>query len=68
MWHDERSLQVSVTDDGVGGAHLAKGLGIAGLRQRLEAADGTLRLDSPAGGPTTLAATIPLRLGDRADA
>ena len=68
VWHDERSLQVSVTDDGVGGAHLAKGLGIAGLRQRLEAADGTLRLDSPSGGPTTLAATIPLRFGDRADA
>jgi len=50
---------VRVEDDGVGGAHPAKGLGLAGLRQRLAAVDGTLDLTSPAGGPTVLVARIP---------
>jgi signal transduction histidine kinase len=53
-------LQIGVGDDGVGGAHLAKGLGLAGLRQRLAAVDGTLHVDSPVGGPTIVVASIPL--------
>ncbi|GAA1968679.1 sensor histidine kinase [Nocardioides panacihumi] len=53
-------LHVAVADDGTGGAHLAKGLGLAGLRQRLDAADGTFSLDSPEGGPTLVVATLPL--------
>jgi signal transduction histidine kinase len=53
-------LEVAVADNGVGGAHLAKGLGLAGLRQRLEAADGSLHVDSPDGGPTVVLATLPL--------
>ncbi|HEY0949822.1 sensor histidine kinase [Nocardioides sp.] len=50
---------VRVEDDGVGGAHPAKGLGLAGLRQRLAAVDGTLELTSPEGGPTVVLARIP---------
>jgi len=53
-------LQIAVGDDGRGGAHLAKGLGLAGLRQRLEAVEGTLRVDSPDGGPPIVVASIPL--------
>jgi signal transduction histidine kinase len=56
-------LEVRVSDDGVGGAHLAKGQGLAGLRQRLTAVDGTLEVASPAGGPTVLVARIPLATG-----
>ncbi|HYF73555.1 MAG TPA: sensor domain-containing protein [Nocardioides sp.] len=52
-------VEVRVEDDGVGGAHPAKGLGLAGLRQRLTAVDGTLELSSPEGGPTVLVARIP---------
>ncbi|HYF73891.1 MAG TPA: ATP-binding protein, partial [Nocardioides sp.] len=52
-------VEVRVEDDGVGGAHPAKGLGLAGLRQRLAAVDGTLELSSPEGGPTVLVARIP---------
>jgi signal transduction histidine kinase len=51
---------VRVEDDGVGGAHAAKGLGLAGLGQRLVAVDGTLDVTSPEGGPTVLLARIPL--------
>jgi signal transduction histidine kinase len=53
-------VEVRVEDDGVGGAHPAKGLGLAGLRQRLTAVDGTLDVTSPEGGPTVLVARIPV--------
>jgi signal transduction histidine kinase len=54
---------VVVSDDGVGGAALAKGHGLAGLADRLAGVDGTLTVQSPAGGPTTLTAGLP-RLRD----
>ncbi len=50
---------VEVLDDGVGGAHPAKGRGLAGLQVRVAALGGNLDLRSPAGGPTVLAARIP---------
>lgn len=56
-----RSLVVEVRDDGVGGAALAKGHGLAGLADRVEGLDGRLAVDSPAGGPTVVTATIPWR-------
>lgn len=56
-------LTVVVTDDGVGGADPDQGTGLTGLRQRVRAVDGTLEVASPAGGPTTLTATLPLRTG-----
>jgi signal transduction histidine kinase len=53
-------VEVRVEDDGVGGAHPAKGLGLAGLRQRLTAVDCTLEIASPESVGTTLVARIPL--------
>jgi signal transduction histidine kinase len=53
------TLRVTVTDDGVGGADPAGGTGLRGLAKRVYSVDGTLRLDSPAGGPTVLAAELP---------
>lgn len=52
-------LAVTVLDDGVGGAHMAKGHGLAGLADRVRAADGTLTVDSPVGGPTVIRAELP---------
>jgi len=52
---------INITDDGVGGASLAKGHGLSGLADRLVGVDGTLTLSSPVGGPTLLTATIPQR-------
>ncbi|GAB2842911.1 sensor histidine kinase [Actinocorallia aurea] len=52
-------LAVEVTDDGRGGAAEARGTGIAGIRRRVAALDGTVRLDSPPGGPTTLTVRVP---------
>lgn len=52
-------LSIEVTDDGKGGADEARGTGIAGIRRRVAALDGAVSLDSPAGGPTTLAVRMP---------
>jgi signal transduction histidine kinase len=53
-------LRVVVTDDGCGGASLgADGTGLRGLAQRAAAVDGTLRVQSPAGGPTTITVELP---------
>ena len=52
-------LTVQVQDDGVGGATLVEGSGLAGLRDRVQALDGELHLLSPEGGPTVLMVEIP---------
>ncbi|MFY9889796.1 MAG: sensor domain-containing protein [Streptosporangiaceae bacterium] len=52
-------LVVQVTDDGSGGAVVTPGGGLAGIAGRLAAVDGSLSLDSPPGGPTTVTAVIP---------
>ena len=53
-------LLVEVRDDGVGGADIERGTGLRGLADRVEALHGTLRIESPAGGGTLVAASIPL--------
>jgi len=55
----DETLEVEVRDDGRGGADLAHGSGIAGLRRRVEALDGSLSLVSPPGDGTTVRAEIP---------
>ena len=54
------TLRVEVSDDGVGGAGLQDGGGLAGLTSRLAAIEGRLRIASPVGGPTTVLAELPL--------
>lgn len=53
-------LHVRVRDDGVGGAQTA-GPGLLGMKDRLAALEGDLRIDSPPGEGTQVAAAIPLR-------
>jgi signal transduction histidine kinase len=52
-------LDVEVADDGVGGAQEGNGLGLEGLRDRVEAFGGTFIVDSPNGSGTRVAAAIP---------
>ena len=56
------NVRVAVHDDGVGGADPARGTGLAGIRARVHAADGTLQVTSPPGGPTTIVAELPRRI------
>jgi signal transduction histidine kinase len=53
-------LSLSISDDGIGGADFGKGSGLVGLRDRVEALGGRMRIVSPAGSGTSLDVTIPL--------
>ncbi|MFD4432626.1 sensor histidine kinase [Nocardia sp. NPDC058497] len=60
-----RSLAITVRDNGIGGAQpsgtdAAGGSGLAGLAARAKAVDGTLTVDSPAGGPTVVTMVLPM--------
>jgi signal transduction histidine kinase len=58
--HERRELHVTVGDDGRGGADVdAEGTGLAGLRARVEALDGGMRVRSPADGGTLLEVRLP---------
>ncbi len=50
MWRVDDRLMLQVVDDGVGGADVTAGSGLAGLAERIDAVDGILVVDSPAGG------------------
>ncbi|WP_280835203.1 sensor histidine kinase [Mycolicibacterium frederiksbergense] len=52
--HRPAGVRVEIVDDGDGGAHVAKGHGLAGLADRVRAGGGTLSVVSPTGGPTTI--------------
>ncbi|MFL6019145.1 MAG: PAS domain S-box protein, partial [Gaiellaceae bacterium] len=56
---DDIRLLVEIVDDGAGGAD-PEGEGLRGLVDRVEALDGTLEVDSPAGQGTRVRARFPL--------
>jgi signal transduction histidine kinase len=53
-------VTVQVEDDGAGGADPARGTGLRGLTDRIDALGGTLRIESPPGRGTRITAVIPL--------
>jgi PAS domain S-box-containing protein len=56
---EDGTFRVQVRDDGIGGAR-PDGNGLLGLADRLAVLDGRLRVESPAGGGTLVAADLPL--------
>ena len=56
---DNGTLHVTVSDDGVGGAVVRRGSGLAGLRDRVAAHGGTLEIVSPHGSGTRVEVAIP---------
>ncbi|SEM20664.1 sensor histidine kinase [Nonomuraea pusilla] len=56
---DGRRVLVDVWDDGIGGASVTPGGGLAGLADRAATIDGVLVLHSPVGGPTLVRAELP---------
>lgn len=58
-FRENGALHVRVDDDGVGGAIVRRGSGLAGLRDRVAAHGGTLTIASPHGGGTHLEVEIP---------
>jgi signal transduction histidine kinase len=59
------SLNLVISDDGVGGADSGKGSGLIGLRDRIEVLGGRMRITSPLGGGTALDITIPYETNGR---
>lgn len=53
------TLWARVEDNGVGGARVIPGGGLDGIVNRVLAAGGEARIDSPAGGPTSVEVSIP---------
>lgn len=56
---DGNVLWARVEDNGIGGARMLPGGGLDGITNRVQAAGGTVRLDSPQGGPTSLEVSVP---------
>ncbi|MEO3786226.1 sensor histidine kinase [Actinocorallia sp. B10E7] len=52
-------LQITVRDNGKGGADDGRGSGLAGIRRRVAALDGTTLIDSPEGEGTTVQVELP---------
>ena len=58
----DHTLNIAVTDSGDGGARFISGGGLDGMRERIAAFGGSVEVNSPHGGPTTITARIPLLL------
>jgi signal transduction histidine kinase len=54
------ALRVQIRDEGIGGADPARGSGLVGLNDRIQALGGSLEIISPAGSGTTLLIEVPL--------
>ena len=55
------TLRVRVRDDGIGGATPARGSGLLGLKDRIEALGGTFSVHSPVGRGTTVSCQLPVK-------
>jgi len=55
-------LLLSVRDDGVGGADAARGSGLVGLTDRVEALGGSIRVSSRPGEGTQIGVELPVEL------
>lgn len=62
LHHTRRTLRLTVTDNGRGGARIGAGSGLSGVERRLGTFDGVLAVSSPAGGPTMVTLEIPCAL------
>ena len=61
------ALRVEIRDEGVGGADPARGSGLVGISDRVEALGGTLEVNTPPGSGTTLLTEIPLAAQTRTE-
>jgi signal transduction histidine kinase len=59
--HRDIWLELTVSDDGRGGADAASGSGLTGLVDRVEAIGGTMHIESPPDGGTAITVKLPAR-------
>jgi signal transduction histidine kinase len=58
-WQTGDGVAIEIADDGLGGADIAAGSGLRGLRDRVEALNGLLLVTSPPGAGTVVTAEVP---------
>jgi signal transduction histidine kinase len=56
----DRGIRVLVSDDGIGGADPARGSGLLGLRDRVDALDASMTITSPPGEGTSILVHFPV--------
>ena len=59
---DDGLVRLDIRDDGVGGADPARGSGLVGLKDRIEATGGSLRVESRPGQGTSLLVELPIEV------
>jgi signal transduction histidine kinase len=62
---EDGRIRLTVRDDGIGGADPARGSGLTGLTDRVEALGGAITVHSPPGQGTSLQAWLPLTAPDK---
>lgn len=60
LWEECGILIMTVTDDGIGAKDIVKGIGLAGMEERISKLNGTLNFTSPKQGGFKLEIKIPL--------
>jgi signal transduction histidine kinase len=60
FWEFPQEFTMTVTDNGIGAANIVKGIGLAGMEERLESVGGTLDVSLPPEGGFRLRIAIPL--------
>jgi signal transduction histidine kinase len=60
FWEFPREFTMTVTDNGIGADNIVKGIGLAGMEERLASVGGALAVSSPPEGGFRLKITIPL--------
>jgi signal transduction histidine kinase len=64
---DDGPVRLAIRDDGVGGADPSRGSGLVGLKDRVEATGGILRVESRPGQGTYLLVELPTDAGQPQD-
>ncbi|MBP5747163.1 MAG: hypothetical protein J6W63_02225, partial [Treponema sp.] len=65
FWEDNDVLVMKVQDDGIGSSKIVKGIGLAGMEERLESQGGKLEVSRPKDGGFMLKIKIPLTIKDK---
>jgi signal transduction histidine kinase len=64
---DDGPVRLAIRDDGVGGADPSRGSGLVGLKDRVEATGGILRVESRPGQGTEVLVELPVDAGQPQD-
>lgn len=65
FWEEDERLLMKIQDDGIGSSNIVKGIGLAGMEERLEKQGGSLEVSVPKAGGFMLEIQIPLTIKDK---